>query len=179
MVQQNLRHYLPLKGLWFPVEKIFFLREVLHRSDVHNISKEDKLCILEYILSDGQYRELVGLQLLPLSDGSFRSFTNKEEDTALIDNKEFPRILLPNCKNLFIPHDLSSSCRTHLKELAKLEVFRVINIDKNHVVQYTRKHLPQDWKQMEKRLATWDTSNSHHPPLDWLQEFWRFLNSHF
>ncbi|XP_047225531.1 sacsin isoform X2 [Girardinichthys multiradiatus] len=68
-----------------------FLREVLHRSGVHNISKEDKLCILEYILSDGQYRELVGLQLLPLSDGSFRSFTNKEEDTALIDNKEFPR----------------------------------------------------------------------------------------
>ncbi|MEQ2257369.1 hypothetical protein ILYODFUR_034126, partial [Ilyodon furcidens] len=97
-----------------------FLREVLHRSGVHNISKEDKLCILEYILSDGQYRELVGLQLLPLSDGSFRSFTNKEEDTALIDNKEFPRILLPNCKNLFIPHDLSSSCRTHLIELAKL-----------------------------------------------------------
>ncbi|MEQ2301260.1 hypothetical protein AMECASPLE_034081, partial [Ameca splendens] len=156
-----------------------FLREVLHRSGVHNISKEDKLCILEYILSDGQYRELVGLQLLPLSDGSFRSFTNKEEDTALIDNKEFPRILLPNCKNLFIPHDLSSSCRTHLIELAKLEVFRVININKNHVVQYTRKHLPQDWKQMEKRLATWNTSNSHHPPLDWLQEFWRFLNSHF
>uniref|UniRef100_A0A3B3XF20 J domain-containing protein n=1 Tax=Poecilia mexicana TaxID=48701 RepID=A0A3B3XF20_9TELE len=68
-----------------------FLREVLHRSGVHNISKEDKLCILEYILSDGKYKELEGLQLLPLSDGSFRSFTKKEEDTALIDNKEFPR----------------------------------------------------------------------------------------
>lgn len=68
-----------------------FLREVLHRSVVHNISKEDKLCILEYILSDGKYKELEGLQLLPLSDGSFRAFTNKEEDTALIDSEEFPR----------------------------------------------------------------------------------------
>ncbi|XP_035995653.1 sacsin [Fundulus heteroclitus] len=156
-----------------------FLRKVLHRSGVHNISKEDKLCVLEYILSDGKYRELEGLQLLPLSDGSFRSFTNKEEDTALIDNKEFPRMLLPNCKNLFIPNNLSSTCRTHLKELAKLEKFRVINMDKNHVVQYTRKHLPLDWKQTEKRCVTWDTSNSHHPPLDWLHEFWRFLNSHY
>uniref|UniRef100_A0A3Q2FV80 HEPN domain-containing protein n=1 Tax=Cyprinodon variegatus TaxID=28743 RepID=A0A3Q2FV80_CYPVA len=58
-----------------------FLRKVLHRSGVHNINKEDKLCILEYILSDGEYKELEGLQLLPLSDGSFKSFTNKEEDT--------------------------------------------------------------------------------------------------
>ncbi|XP_038149243.1 sacsin-like [Cyprinodon tularosa] len=156
-----------------------FLRKVLHRSGVHNINKEDKLCILEYILSDGEYKELEGLQLLPLSDGSFKSFTNKEEDTALIDNKDFPRMLLPYCKNLFMRHDLSSTCTAHLKEVAKIGIFKVINVDKNHVVQYTRKHLPQDWKQTERRLVTWDTNNSHHPPLDWLQEFWRFLNSHF
>ncbi|KAM4732000.1 sacsin-like [Anableps anableps] len=156
-----------------------FLRKVLHRSGIHNISKEDKLCILEYILSDGEYRELKGLQLLPRSDGSFRSFTNSEEDTALIDSKEFPRTLLPYCKHLFIPNDLSSTCRKQLKELAKLEAFKVININKKHVVEYTRKYLPQDWKQMAKKLVTWDISNSHHPPSDWLQEFWRFLNSHF
>ncbi|KAM4732001.1 sacsin-like [Anableps anableps] len=156
-----------------------FLRKVLHRSGIHNISKEDKLCILEYILSDGEYRELKGLQLLPRSDGSFRSFTNSEEDTALIDSKEFPRTLLPYCKHLFIPNDLSSTCRKQLKELAKLEAFKVININKKRVVEYTRKYLPQDWKQMAKKLVTWDISNSHHPPSDWLQEFWRFLNSHF
>lgn len=68
-----------------------FLRETLHRIDVNKISKDDKLCLLEYILSDGKYSELEGLQLLPLIDGSFRSFTEREEDTALIDNEEFPR----------------------------------------------------------------------------------------
>ncbi|XP_043987905.1 sacsin [Gambusia affinis] len=156
-----------------------FLRVVFHRSGVHNIRKEDKLCILEYILSDGKYRELEGLQLLPLSDGSFRSFTKKEEDTALIDNREFPRTLLPYCNHLFIPHDLRSTCRNHLEELAKLGVFQVININKKHIEQYTRKFLPQDWKQMEKRLVTWNTNRSDHPPLDWLRGFWRFLNSHF
>ncbi len=68
-----------------------FLRGILHRIGMDMISKDDKLCLLEYILSDGQYRELKGLQLLPLNNGSFRSFTNREEDTALIDSNEFPR----------------------------------------------------------------------------------------
>lgn len=68
-----------------------FLRKILHRINVTNISKDDKLCLLEYILSDGEYSELKGLQLLPLSNGSFRSFTDREEDTALIDSEEFPR----------------------------------------------------------------------------------------
>lgn len=68
-----------------------FLRDTLRKTGVHTISKDDKLCLLEYALSDGRYRELEGLQLLPLSDGSFRSFTNREEDTALIDSNEFPR----------------------------------------------------------------------------------------
>lgn len=68
-----------------------FLRDILHRTSVANITKEDKLFLLEYILKDGNYKELRGLQLLPLSDGSFRSFTDREEDTVLIDSKEFPR----------------------------------------------------------------------------------------
>lgn len=68
-----------------------FLRDILRRTDMQIISKDDKLCLLEYILSDGEYRDLKGLQLLPLSNGSFRSFTGREEDTALMDSNEFPR----------------------------------------------------------------------------------------
>lgn len=68
-----------------------FVRSVLHKSDIESISKDEKLSILEYVLSDERYEELNGLQLLPLSDGSFRSFTNREEDIALIDNENFSR----------------------------------------------------------------------------------------
>ncbi|KAI4899615.1 hypothetical protein NFI96_003403, partial [Prochilodus magdalenae] len=70
-----------------------FVRTVLHKTEIGNLSKDDKLALLEYVLSDGEYEELHGLQLLPLSDGSFRSFTKEEEDTALIDNEEFSRCL--------------------------------------------------------------------------------------
>ncbi|XP_070831492.1 sacsin isoform X1 [Chaetodon trifascialis] len=156
-----------------------FLRDVLRRIGVHSISKNDKLCLLEYVLSDGRYGELKGLQLLPLSDGSFRSFTDREEDTALIDSSEFPRVLLPCCKHLFIRADLSPACNNHLKELARKNLFKVINIDADKVAEYTRRYLPQDWKQMRKGHVTWDISNSQHPPLEWLQKFWKFLNTHF
>ncbi|KAF5897396.1 sacsin-like, partial [Clarias magur] len=94
------------------------VRSVLHRSEIESISKDGKLSILEYVLSDGKYEELKGLQLLPLSDGSFRSFTNQEDDTALIDNENFSRVLLPFCKDQFLPHDLSNSTVKHLREMA-------------------------------------------------------------
>ncbi|XP_040003647.1 sacsin [Xiphias gladius] len=156
-----------------------FLRDILHRTGVQNISKNDRLCLLEYILSDGKYRELKGLQLLPLSDGSFRSFTDREEDTALIDSNEFPRALLPCCKHLFIPNDLSPACIEHLKELARKDLFKVININADQVADYTKRYLPQEWKQTRAGLFTWNLRSSQHPPLDWLQEFWKFLNTHF
>ncbi|CAG09277.1 unnamed protein product [Tetraodon nigroviridis] len=68
-----------------------FVRHVLRRMDMHTLSKGDKLHLLEYVLSDGKYKELEGLQLLPLSDGSFRAFTSRKVDTALIDSSTFPR----------------------------------------------------------------------------------------
>lgn len=58
-------------------------------------------------------------------------------------------------------------------------MFKVINIDANQVAEYTTRYLPQDWKQMKTGLVTWDISSSQHPPLDWLQEFWKFLNTYF
>ncbi|KAK5921085.1 hypothetical protein CgunFtcFv8_024821 [Champsocephalus gunnari] len=156
-----------------------FIRGSLRRINVHTISKHDKLCLLEFILSDKKYRELEGLQLLPLNDGSFRSFTDREEDTALIDSNEFPRVLLPFCKHLFVPDDLRPACSAHLKELARENIFKVINIDAKRVAEYTKRFLPQDWKQMSKGHVTWDVSSNQHPPLEWLQEFWTFLNTHF
>ena len=68
-----------------------FLRTILRKTDLRNVTKEDKISLLEYVLSDGTYEELQGLPLLPLSDGTFRSFTNKEEDIAFIDSHDFPR----------------------------------------------------------------------------------------
>ncbi|XP_059896915.1 sacsin [Gadus macrocephalus] len=155
-----------------------FLRTIVHKADLQNVTKEDKVSLLEYVLSDGTYEELQGLPLLPLSDGTFRSFTNKEEDVAFIDSQDFPRSLLPGCKHLFIPQDLSTTCQSHLKMLATRDIFNIINIDADKVTDLAKRYLPTDWKQGMEHV-TWEIANCGHPPAGWLQEFWKFLNTHF
>ncbi|XP_028291058.1 sacsin isoform X2 [Gouania willdenowi] len=155
-----------------------YIRNIL-RNDVYAMDREDKLCLLEYVLSDGNYKELSGLQLLPLSNGSFISFTSSTEDTALIDSKDFPRILLPFCSHLFIPEDLSTTCKAHLEQIGRKNLFKVINIDARRVAAYMREFLPTDWKQPTTGVVVWDVGNDQHPPPKWIQEFWKFLNTHF
>ncbi|RXM32098.1 Sacsin [Acipenser ruthenus] len=93
-----------------------FVRKVLHQSSLTNLTKDDKLFLLEYVISDGRYHELKGLQLLPLSDGSFTFF--EEDALALIENEKFPRVLLPGLDHVFVQRDLSTNLLHHLKKLA-------------------------------------------------------------
>ncbi|KAJ8350050.1 hypothetical protein SKAU_G00251800 [Synaphobranchus kaupii] len=96
-----------------------FVRKVLYKTGTVNLSREDKLFILEYVLSDGEYDKLSGLQLLPLSNGTFNTFTNEDHNLAFIDNEQFPRELLPGWKDVFLPRDLQSKTVVHLRTLAK------------------------------------------------------------
>lgn len=45
------------------------------------------------------------------------------------------------------------------------------------MAEYTWRFLPEDWKGTGP--VTWDPSSSNHPPLKWLQDFWKFLNTNF
>ncbi|KAJ0070629.1 hypothetical protein NL108_016966 [Boleophthalmus pectinirostris] len=98
---------------------------------------------------------------------------------VLIDSMEFPRTLLPFCQSLFIPDGLSPECVTHLRKLAEQHLYKIIKMDADQVLRYTRSHMPEEWKKSEKSLVTWEVSRDRHPPLNWLQDFWRFLQSHF
>ncbi|XP_046902959.1 sacsin isoform X2 [Hypomesus transpacificus] len=155
-----------------------FVRDVLHRDAEFNLSKEDKLCLLEYILSDGNYHDLLGLKLLPLSDGTFKSFTDKKDDFVLIDNNTFQRVLLPGCQTRFIPQDLSPTSVEHLRKLATRNLFTVSNLDAALVAELAINYVPKEWEETDGHV-TWALGNALHPPLKWLQEFWKFLDSNF
>ncbi|KAL7882239.1 hypothetical protein AOLI_G00090880 [Acnodon oligacanthus] len=157
-----------------------FVRTVLRKTETGKVSKDDRLSLLEYVLSDGKYEELHGLQLLPLSDGSFRSFTNEEEDTALIDNEEFSRMLLPFCKERFLGGDLNSNTVRHLRQVAKTnpDLYKIINLDAKNVAAFAKEHLPRDWKETQGHVK-WNYAKDGHPPKTWLTEFWKFLNAHW
>ncbi|CAM4607993.1 unnamed protein product [Leuciscus chuanchicus] len=127
-----------------------YVRDVLHRCEEENLSKDDKYSLLEFALSDEKYTELQGLKLLPLSDGTFTSFSNEVQNTVLINNEKFPRTLLPFCKERFIPNNLSHVCTMQLRKLATMNIYNIINLDAKDVVALIKKHLPMDWKEKEE-----------------------------
>ncbi|XP_063069594.1 sacsin [Engraulis encrasicolus] len=155
-----------------------FARDVLHRCKLEEVSRHDKLSLLDYVLSDEIYEELEGLQLLPLTSGIFKMFSDSDDCTALIDNKNFPRELLPFCKDTFVSQELSSNSLNHLRNLATKGIFKIINLDRQNVADLTKQHLPHDWKNSQG-CVTWDLDKPEHPQRGWLVTFWKYLNSHW
>ncbi|KAL0985696.1 hypothetical protein UPYG_G00160640 [Umbra pygmaea] len=154
------------------------VRNVLRLDVVSNLSNDDKRSLLQYIMSDENYEDLRGLKMLPLVGGTFKTFTNEEKDVALIDNKEFPRVLLPGCYDLFLPDDLSSTSIHQLKKLAATKKFNIFNVDAEIVASFAEKTLPKEWKQSAGHV-TWNVGRDQQPPLKWLREFWKCLNTHW
>lgn len=79
-----------------PVKKVTpaVVRQVLRKSG-HTGPAGEKLNLLEYVLSDGVYSELIGLELLPLQNGNFIPFSSSvsEQDIIYITSEEYPRYI--------------------------------------------------------------------------------------
>lgn len=68
------------------------LRQVMRKSK-HKGPSQEKLSLLEFALSDGNYSDLIGLELLPLQDETFTMFSSPvgEKDAIYIASEEYPR----------------------------------------------------------------------------------------
>ncbi|XP_072348602.1 sacsin isoform X1 [Scyliorhinus torazame] len=153
------------------------LRNILQHCNLDTTPYEQKLKLLEYVLSDDQYSSLNHLQLLPVSGGAFVKFQiSPSDDPVFTDSAKFPRILLPSLERSFLPEDLSDALQQHLKKMAHNQIFsNLICLDVGAVKQQIRKALPDNWTKKLGRV-TWDITNSQHPPVQWLAQFWDFLN---
>ncbi len=69
-----------------------FVRQTLRKCR-HRGSSNEKLLLLEFILSDACYNDLIGLELLPLQDETFAVFSSSvnDKDAVYIASKEYPR----------------------------------------------------------------------------------------
>ncbi len=72
-----------------------------NRSRLSWLSFEERIQLLEYILSDGNYDKLEGIELLPTDDNCFKVF-NHEKETIFIENNENPKSLLPGFRGRFL-----------------------------------------------------------------------------
>ena len=83
-----------------------------------SLSHTEKLSLLRFVLEDDDFLELLGLVLLPVSDGTFTTFTNSAE-AVYIASPEHPRELVPGVRERFLDQDVDESILRKLKAIAE------------------------------------------------------------
>lgn len=96
------------------------VRQVI-RKYKHKGPSQEKLLLLEFVLSDANYSDLIGLELLPLQDETFTTFSSSvtEKDAIYIASEEYPRSLYPGLEDRFILENIKPSVMDRLKTAAK------------------------------------------------------------
>ena len=142
-------------------------------------NSRDKLELLRYCLADGSiaHSDLDGLELIPLADGHFKRFSDKEgrkRQYLYICSSKFPRKLFPCCDSVLIDiqdatlqnhlYSVANSCHTQLANL------NLVNI---HLVNDLFQSLyPRSWN--GKKIV----KVCREIPHKWFEDFWRWVQVH-
>lgn len=95
-------------------------REVLKRSPTcyKKLARGEKILLLQFCLTDCKFDALHGLELLPLSSGTFTTFSN-QADAIYISSPEHPKELLPGLSHRFLDEEVNADIFQKLKAAAK------------------------------------------------------------
>ena len=83
-----------------------------------NLTRHEKLQLLQFCLQDHQYEDLCGLELLPLSNGTFTTFSALAHE-IYISSLEHSQDLLPGLEHRFLDQKLDSDILQKLNYAAR------------------------------------------------------------
>lgn len=83
------------------------------------LTRREKLRLLHFCLQDDQYKDLCGLELLPLSNGKLTAFSPSSLK-IYISSPEHPQDLLPGLQNRFLDQTVDHGIIHRLKHAARL-----------------------------------------------------------
>ena len=83
-----------------------------------NLMRHEKLRLLQFCLQDHQYEDLCGLELLPLSNGTFTPFSALAHE-IYISSLEHSQDLLPGLEHRFLDQNLDSDILQKLNYAAR------------------------------------------------------------
>ena len=83
-----------------------------------NLMRHEKMQLLQFCLQDHQYEDLCGLELLPLSNGTFSTFSALAHE-IYISSLEHSQDLLPGLEHRFLEQNLDSDILQKLNYVAR------------------------------------------------------------
>ena len=138
------------------------------------VSASKKLDLLEYCLSDENYSKLADLQLLPLANGSFKSFKSayfaNQSNSCYVCTDECPQKLLPNAEHRLVNLSDRPSLHSKLKKVASSGKTQLTILDACGVAELLPLIFPQEW---EKNMK--NSLNGSNFPKTWFEIFWNWV----
>ncbi|KAG7470508.1 hypothetical protein MATL_G00114550 [Megalops atlanticus] len=160
------------------------VRHVLRKTR-HKGSSQEKLLLLEFVLSDGCYSDLIGLELLPLQNDTFVAFSSSvnEKDAVYIASDEYPRSLYPGLEGRFILESIKPTVMNSLKEAAKSRgrpCIQVQELTPERSARLIKEILTTTWPSRDFSVQ-WNPGNQEkkHPSISWLKMTWKHLYIYF
>ena len=111
-------------------------RRVLRQTPVcyRSLSRLEKIQLLKFVLKDEQFSDLFELELLPVTNERFVSFSNTDQ-AVYISSPEHPLELLPGLKDQFLDQDIDVSLFQSLQAVSKQGTRNVVCLFLlNHVI---------------------------------------------
>uniref|UniRef100_UPI00398E5476 sacsin isoform X2 n=1 Tax=Pristiophorus japonicus TaxID=55135 RepID=UPI00398E5476 len=151
----------------------------------HRGSAEEKLHLLEYVLTDHNFGELIGVELLPLQNGNFISFDSStaDKDAIYIATDDHPRSLFPGLEGRFLAENLKPTVLSALREAAESRGRLCTQLQLMTTDRSARliKELANTCWPGREMMVHWSPKNLErkHPPMSWLTTVWRYLYHNF
>ena len=147
-------------------------------SSYKNEHYKEKLKLLHFCLNDPDYSNLIGLQLLPVADGTFKSFNRISlfGDSCYICSRDYPRKLLPNIDSELV--DLSKvdkDLHSKLQKVAQSSITHLKVLSVQLIAQLLNKSYPHNWA-MKSTVAV--KQGDHKFPYGWWETFWQWVQNH-
>ncbi|KAJ7995472.1 hypothetical protein DPEC_G00244910 [Dallia pectoralis] len=160
------------------------VRQVIRKAKP-KVSPQGKLLLLDFVLSDRGYSDLIGLELLPLQDETFAAFSSSvsDKDAVYISSDEYPRSLYPGLEGRFILEGIRPSIMSILKDAAKSRgrpCTQVQVLTPERSARLIKEILSKAWPSREFTVQ-WDPGNQEkkQPTLPWLKMIWKHLYINF
>ncbi|XP_068729165.1 sacsin-like [Montipora capricornis] len=158
--------------------------------NIKNVSKEKKLCLLQYVLIDKNLQEMQGVPLLPLASGGFVKFRplqySREPQAAVcVLSARYSRSLFPNMESKFLDDSIHSPAVQYLSNAAfdlknrnAMLPIQLMKINPDIALNLVRQMLPTEWSG-SSHLVYWYPGQNGHPPENWLASAWRWIQNDF
>ncbi|XP_060068841.1 sacsin-like [Ylistrum balloti] len=151
-----------------------YMRKVIREGQIYcTLSIQQKLLLLQFILSDRLYSDLTDLQLLPLEDNTFTTF-DKGNPVYLCTLHEMK--MFPGTEKNFIKLDLPKQIGDHLREILKSDLFNLRSLNKEDFPNLLIDTLTANGK---VETSGCFRPTSHNITMEWLDCVWEYIGREY